>query len=726
MKIKRQKRKNISKKQDELTDEQSVNELEQSQQTCEINIGNQQQKSQHEDSIHSNKRHQKSVSDAPVMKKKRVSPSTAVPGKSIISTKKNDKKRLLGSDSKFKRKTIKKKSVCTSLDISQNCDEKSGTAQVELEASSNAAHKLDGGNVNEVLDIGEKKRIRKNGGKDLKKVNGREELQVTRKVKEKLLNMTRKERKIYIQELRRKHKPNFDLALRCKHLWEKLRRGKTSESERKKLSAEIYDIMKGKVKELIFAHDTCRIVECLVTNGGKDIRTALFEELVPELIHMSKSKYARFFVTKMLKYGSSAQRQLIFDAFRGHCVSLFRTSISAVVLETAYNDYANALQRYNIIIEFYGAEFAYFKAADNTVRTLKEIIADDPNRKSSIISYLGKILNDVVKKSQINLSLAHRLLSDYFELADCNQLEELVDSLKLRIPEILHTNDGVRTAMKCLWNSSAKDRKIILKNFKGLVVKTCTEKFAHRFLIAVFDSVDDTVLIGKCLLKEILSNIGEIIITSYGVRVIHHLIHPRDPRFCSASQIEIYEAGDGNSNSRKDPKLRYSELFAYVRKPLCVYFAQNMDFLLSNHHASLLVLDMLEAPTDLDKFDRSIDEEDRAACYEAIALACSREFIPSDSEQLHPIEHPHAHFTISKLLKSDLKFNVKLGDFIVKHCGNQISSWVSCNKGCFVLLHMLENASHEIRDFLIKALPLSAVQRYHTKGATILMQKLEM
>lgn len=68
--------------------------------------------------------------------------------------------------------------------------------------------------------------------------------------------------------------------------------------------------------------------------------------------------------------------------------------------------------------------------------------------------------------------------------------------------------------------------------------------------------------------------------------------------------------------------------------------------------------------------------EDRAASYDAIASACSREFIPCDAEQLHPVEHPQAHFVISKLLKSDAKFDIKLGDFIVKQCINQISSWV--------------------------------------------------
>ncbi|KAK6103673.1 CPL domain family protein [Brugia pahangi] len=629
-----------------------------------------------------------------------VTPSTASPGRSIIMKKEDGMKEI--------------------------CNEVIKKREFMQETSMNSVRKL-------VVPNSEEEETKKSRKRQLQKIscgkirptNERRKLQVTRKIKQKLLNMPKKERKVYIRELRRKHKPHFDLVLQCKHLWEKLRCGKTSETEQKKLVIDIYGIVKGKVKELIFAHDACRIVECMVKNGGSDVRNALFEELVSEIINMTKSKYARFFVIKMLKHGSVVQRQIIFDAFRGHCVSLLRMSSSAQVLESAYNDYANAQQRYNIIIEFYGVDFSYFKAADNRVRTLKEIIMDYPSRKSSVVKYLENILIDIVDKPQIKLSLTHRLLSDFFEFADNKQLEEMIDSLKLYIPQIVHTNDGVRIAMKCLWNSSARTRKVMLKNFKGLVMKTCLEEFAHRFLIAVFDTVDDTVLIDRYLLKELLDNIDEIIKSNYGVKIMHHLIHPRDPRFCSASQIAVYKAGDENPYSKKDSKLRYAELFSYIQKPFCSYFATNMDVLLFESHASLLILDLLEAPTDLDVFDRKVSLEDRAACYDAIALICSREFIPCDREQLHPVEHPQAHFVISKLLKSDSKFDIRLGDFIMERCRDQLSSWLACNKGCFILLHILENASQQTQKLLRSALSLAVVGKYHTKGAAALKQKLK-
>ena len=51
--------------------------------------------------------------------------------------------------------------------------------------------------------------------------------------------------------------------------------------------------------------------------GGEDIRDALFSEMREEVVAMAKSKYASFFVGKMIKYGSKAQKEQIFKTFDG-------------------------------------------------------------------------------------------------------------------------------------------------------------------------------------------------------------------------------------------------------------------------------------------------------------------------------------------------------------------------------------------------------------------------
>jgi len=48
--------------------------------------------------------------------------------------------------------------------------------------------------------------------------------------------------------------------------------------------------VKGKASTLIYAHDTCRVIECLVALKRDDIRNELFEELTPEIVPMTKSK----------------------------------------------------------------------------------------------------------------------------------------------------------------------------------------------------------------------------------------------------------------------------------------------------------------------------------------------------------------------------------------------------------------------------------------------------
>ncbi len=42
---------------------------------------------------------------------------------------------------------------------------------------------------------------------------------------------------------------------------------------------------------------------------------------------------------------------------------------------------------------------------------------------------------------------------------------------------------------------------MIVKSFKGLAVKTCHEEFGRLVLMAIFDCVDDTVLVKKNIVQ---------------------------------------------------------------------------------------------------------------------------------------------------------------------------------------------------------------------------------
>lgn len=64
---------------------------------------------------------------------------------------------------------------------------------------------------------------------------------------------------------------------------------------------------------------------------------------------------------QILQCRTPAQRLFIMKSFFGHVPDLVKHTVAMDVVEYAYNEYANALQRCQLASEFYGNEFQIFK-----------------------------------------------------------------------------------------------------------------------------------------------------------------------------------------------------------------------------------------------------------------------------------------------------------------------------------------------------------------------------
>ncbi|KAK6015143.1 hypothetical protein OSTOST_19438 [Ostertagia ostertagi] len=218
-----------------------------------------------------------------------IKPSSASPGKGILRV-------------KPKKAALKKKKK---VKVPEN-------GETPIATAATVDHNEEKENVQENTSAA------KNTFKPKKKIT----IQVTKKVKEQLLTMDRKQRKAFLRELKSQKNPNHDRAMECKLLWEKIRSRKTLKQERDEC---------GYAPKLIYTHDISRVFECLLALKRPGITSALFEELTPELVRMTKNKYAHFFVLRMLKYGTKEQRNMIISSFRGHAVSLMRIVYAAEV-----------------------------------------------------------------------------------------------------------------------------------------------------------------------------------------------------------------------------------------------------------------------------------------------------------------------------------------------------------------------------------------------------------
>ena len=73
----------------------------------------------------------------------------------------------------------------------------------------------------------------------------------------------------------------------------------------------------------------------------------------------------------------------------------------------------------------------------------------------------------------------------------------MAECLQEHIAHIVHTREGAKAGMYCVWFSSAKGRKVIIKHIKPFLDKLMTEEYGHMLLFSIFDAVDDTKLVSK-------------------------------------------------------------------------------------------------------------------------------------------------------------------------------------------------------------------------------------
>jgi len=173
--------------------------------------------------------------------------------------------------------------------------------------------------------------------------------------------------------------------------------------------------------------------------------------------------------------------------------------------------------------------------------------------------------------------------------------------MKEQAVEILHTKEGAQVAMLCLLHASPKDRKAILKTMKPFVTKICKEEYGHMVMLRMFDVVDDTVLVSKAILAEIIKEMEDIAKDKFGRRVILYLLVGRSPKYISPQNIELLAKGDAvrASTSKKDAAVRSAELLGYISPALISLISTKAKALIKEPLASQVVLEtMLHAVGD--------------------------------------------------------------------------------------------------------------------------------
>ncbi|KAF9931354.1 hypothetical protein FBU30_010389 [Linnemannia zychae] len=515
-----------------------------------------------------------------------------------------------------------------------------------------------------------------------------------------------------LREERRSHKPNAELIYPAKKLWEKLRLKELPKAERQQVMKDMMTLITGKVQEIIFKHDMSRIIQSCLKHGNEEQRNVIAGELVGHYLTLSKSMYGRFIVIKILHY-CQKYREAIIKEFYGKVRQLIKHKEASTIIEDAYSTYANAAQRAGLIQEFYGPEFRIFKVDDK--KTLSDILAQHPAKKENIMKHLMETLKGCMEKGTVEFSIVHRGLLEYFEHADAKGIQDMLDIMKEQAVEILHTKEGAQVAMLCLLHASPKDRKAMLKTMKPFVVKICKEEYGHMVMLRMFDVVDDTVLMSKAILAEIVKEMEDIAKDKYGRRVILYLLAGRSPKYISPQNIELLAKGDiiRANTSKKDATVRSSELLNYISPSLISLIATKTRALTSEPLACQVVLETMLNATG-----------DRQPAVDALLALAAENPAESTSESRHVLMSMPTDRLYKTLVQSDYKAplakpSLHFAKALLGKISPHLGFFAQQNGSGFIVLALLENPeTAEETKKLLQA-------KGSTKGSVTIQKELE-
>ena len=264
--------------------------------------------------------------------------------------------------------------------------------------------------------------------------------------------------------------------------------------------------------------------------------------------------------------------------------------------------------------EIYGPGFTLFyqpppaaSKEEKDVATRKndsifELVNADAALKRQVLSHMQGILARILHKGPpiIEYSVIHKLLREYWQLLDDTKKQEFAVELKELVVHILHTRDGAFVGAQCVRYSAPKDRKVLIRQFKGYVGRASEDEYGHLVVAACLSLIDDTVMLSNGVLKALVSPTASMALPSpndpdletktkttflqylthpYARKPLLQVLSPNNRQYFSPTALELFSPcsiatldADGNTNlkptSRKAPEDRRRELLDSLQSPL--------------------------------------------------------------------------------------------------------------------------------------------------------------
>lgn len=550
---------------------------------------------------------------------------------------------------------------------------------------------------------------------------------------------------------RRAAKPNADLILRSKKIWERLRRkSHVPKEERDELSTELFEIITGRVKDFVFKHDSVRVIQCALKYATPAQRRQITEELKGNYRELAESKYAKFLIAKMV-VGEDESRDAVVEEFYGHVKRLIRHPEASWIVDDIYRTIATKQQRAMMLREWYGPEFVVFskskKTPENVSADLSEILAENPEKRGPIMQHLKEMTNQLVQKKTTGFTILHDALLQYFlnlkpgspeigEFLSMLRDDEEGDCYK----NLAFTKSGSRLVCLALAHGSSKDRRIILRFFKTHIKLLAGDQYGHTVLLAAYEVIDDTVMTSKAIFPELLgkdldstAQEQELLAQTEHLTAripLLYLMSPEPPKWLlTDDSVAILEEVRAirTETSKKEPEKRRMELLKEISPALLDLIASKAKFLAQSIFGCQFVTETLFGAVGDAKPAMSalVSLATEDAQSEETAQILSSPAVGRMLKTLVQGGRFDKETKTIKLVEPSLKFHEMLYSAIKEQSSDEgIASWAN-GPNSFVVVAMLEAEDFAQKDELTGILRQNIKKLDSTnKGAAIILDKL--
>ncbi|KAI4124933.1 MAG: hypothetical protein LQ338_004557 [Usnochroma carphineum] len=415
---------------------------------------------------------------------------------------------------------------------------------------------------------------------------------------------------------RKAAKPNADVIARTKKLWERLRRkSHVPLEERKQLVAELFGIITGHVKDFVFKHDSVRVIQTAIKYANLDQSRMIAKELKGEYRTLAESRYAKFLLGKLLVHGDGEIRDLIIPEFYGHVRRLIKHPEASWILDDIYRGVATPSQKAILLREWYGAEFAIFKTEGegSVSEELRLILQDHPEKRKPVMHALHDLINQLVQKKMTGFTMLHDAMLQYFLNVPTGS-EEMTDFIELLkgdeegdlLKNLAFTRSGAHLVCLTLAHGNAKDRKQVLRVYKGTVEALAYDAYGHQVILTAYDVIDDTVLTSKSIFPELIGKSADLDenLTHALLNAVTHLnaripiLYPftaKSKAILRSEDIALLNEVERirTTTSKKDPTTRRKELLAHLSPPLLSLIATNAQTLVQSSFGCQFITEVI-------------------------------------------------------------------------------------------------------------------------------------